>query len=71
MATLLSRQKCLPYLHAFMRILMFTNLLEKNNCNKGHVNNFSLLLASPIRVNKKETTNLLHVSSSEKTLFLF
>ena len=66
MTTLLSTQKCLPSHHAFTRILMFTNSLEKNNCNKGHANNFSLLVACPIKVNKKETTNMLNVSSSEK-----
>ena len=73
MRTLLSKQKCVPSLHAFMRILMFTHSLEKENCDKADVNNFSLLVACPIKVKKKkkETTNLLHLLSSEKTLFLF
>ena len=73
MRTLLSEQKCIPSLHAFMRILIFTHSLEKENCNKADVNNFSLLVASPIKLKKKktETTNLLHLLRSEKTLFLF
>ena len=52
MRTLLSGQKCLPSLHEFMRILMFTHSLEKKNCNKGDVNDFSLLVACPIQVEK-------------------
>ena len=72
MRTLLSGQKCLPSLHEFMRILMFTHSLEKKNGNKGDVTNFSLLVACPIQVKKnKKPTNLLHLLISEKNTFPF
>ena len=57
MRTLLSEEKCVPSLHAFMRILIFTHSLEKENCNKADVNNFSLLVASPIKLKKKQNRN--------------
>ena len=71
MRTLLSGQICLPSLHAFMRILMFTHSLEKKNCNKGDVNNFSLLVACPIQVKKKKTHKSVTPSKFGKNTFPF